>query len=64
MSIVLGVLSAVACVTTAAYMRGEWTRTLGVAGGLAITDGVVWLVIEHRRVLRIHSRWALERTDR
>lgn len=62
-SIVLGVLSVIACVTTAAYMRSEWTLTLGVTGGFAIIGGVAWLVIEHHRVLRIERVWKSEHSD-
>ena len=56
-SIVLGVLSIIACIATAAYMHGQWTLTLGVAGALAVVGGVAWLVLEHRRVVRIESLW-------
>jgi predicted phage tail protein len=63
-SIVLGVLSIIASITTAAYMTSDWTLTLGVTGAFAILGGVAWLVLEHRRVLRIESVWKADNSDR
>lgn len=56
-SIVLGVMSLVACVTAAAYQHPEWMLTAGVVGTLAITGGIAWLVVEHHRVLHLESQW-------
>ncbi|MGV0722306.1 protein UsfY [Mycolicibacterium elephantis] len=62
-SIVLGTTSLISCVAAAAYGRHEWIPTAGIVGLLAITGGIVWLVIEHRRVLRIERHWLATRSD-
>lgn len=60
LSIALGVVSLVACLAAAAYQRHDWVPTTGVVGLLAIVGGIAWLILEHRRVLRIESRWMAE----
>lgn len=60
LSIVFGTMSLVGGVVAAAYQRHEWIPTAGAVGVLAIIGGAAWLVIEHRRVLRIESRWESE----
>lgn len=64
LSIALGVLSLVACVAAAAYNHHEWILTTGVVGSMAIAGGSAWLILEHRRVSRIESRWLSEHPDR
>lgn len=59
-SILLGMMSLVACVAAAAYRRTQWIPTAGIVAVLAIAGGAAWLVIEHRRVLRIESHWQRE----
>ncbi|MEN4474775.1 protein UsfY [Mycolicibacterium cosmeticum] len=59
-SILLGVMSLVAGVAAAAYQRTQWVPTAGIVGVLAIAGGAAWLVIEHRRILRIESLWQRE----
>lgn len=56
-SIVLGAMAMVACVAGAAYMHTEWILAVAVVGAFAIMGGVAWLILEHRRVLRIESLW-------
>jgi hypothetical protein len=57
LSIALGMIALVGCVAAAAYGRHEWILTTATVGVLAIAGGVAWLVLEHRRVLRVESRW-------
>jgi uncharacterized membrane protein YcjF (UPF0283 family) len=57
-------MSLIGCVAAAAYQRHQWIPTAGVVGGLAIAGGAAWLVLEHRRVLRIESRWKSEHPDK
>lgn len=60
LSIALGVVSLIACVAAAAYRRHEWVPTAGIVGALAIAGGVSWLVLEHRRVIRLENLWVSE----
>ena len=64
LSIALGVISLIACVTAVAYKHREWVLTTGVVGGLAIAGGIAWLVLEHHRVLRIESQWLAQHSNR
>ncbi|WAC89281.1 protein UsfY [Mycobacterium sp. Aquia_213] len=57
MAIVLGVASLVGGVAAAAYRHQEWLLTLVTVGVSAIVAGLVWLKLEHRRVMKIESRW-------
>ncbi|MBS1696424.1 MAG: UsfY protein [Actinobacteria bacterium] len=63
LSIALGVLSLIACIAAAAYRQHEWVPTAGIVGVLAISGGIAWLVLEHRRVLRIENRWMAEHSS-
>lgn len=63
LSIALGVISLVGCVAAAAYNHHEWILTTGVVGAMAIAGGSAWLILEHRRVMRIESRWHQEHPD-
>lgn len=63
LSIALGVFSLIACVAAVAYQRHDWILTTGVVGVLAIAGGIAWLVLEHRRVLRIERLWLAEHSD-
>ncbi|MBS4727610.1 TRIC cation channel family protein [Mycobacterium sp. SM1] len=56
-SIALGAFSLVGCLAAAAYGHQEWIPTTAVVGVLAIGGGISWLILEHRRVLRIETRW-------
>lgn len=64
LSIILGVMSLIGCVAAAAYHHTEWVPTAGIVGALAITGGIAWLVLEHRRVLRIERLWLAGHSDR
>ncbi|MEM6106584.1 protein UsfY [Mycobacterium sp. 050272] len=57
MAIVLGVASLAGGVAAAAYGHQDWTLTMATVGVPAIVAGLVWLALEHRRVLKIESRW-------
>ncbi|BBY21863.1 protein UsfY [Mycobacterium stomatepiae] len=57
LAIVLGVASLVGGVAAAAYGHREWVLTLVGVGIPVIVGGLVWLALEHRRVLRMESRW-------
>ncbi|MCV7031924.1 protein UsfY [Mycobacterium sherrisii] len=56
-AIVLGVAALVGGVAAAAYRVQDWTLTLAVIGLPAIVAGLVWLALEHRRVMRIEKCW-------
>ena len=60
LSIALGVISLIGSVASAAYQRHEWVPTTAIVGGLAIAGGIVWLMVEHHRVLRIEQLWLAE----
>ena len=57
LSIALGVISLVSAVAAAAYGHHEWVLTLAVVGVLAIAGGLAWLVLEHRRIMKIEILW-------
>lgn len=57
LSIALGVISLVGGVAAAAYGHQEWVLTLAVVGVLAIAGGLAWLVLEHRRIMKIEILW-------
>ncbi|BAX92536.1 protein UsfY [Mycobacterium shigaense] len=57
MGIALGAASSVGGVAAAAYRHQDWMLTLVVIGVPAILGGLVWLVLEHRRVMKSESRW-------
>src|SRR5215217_1688973 len=63
LSIALGVMSLIGCVTSAAYRHHEWVLTTGIVGALAIAGGIAWLIVEHHRVLRIEERWQAEHPE-
>jgi len=56
-SVALGIISLVGSLAAAAYHHREWILTLGVVGIMAILGGSAWLILEHRRVMNIESRW-------
>ncbi|MGH3531617.1 MAG: protein UsfY [Mycobacterium sp.] len=55
--IVAGVIAVVGCL--AAFGTGHHSQgmTTGVLAVVAMTVGLVWLAIEHRRVRRLEERW-------
>lgn len=59
-SIVFGTLALVGGVAAAAHHNNEWVPTAGIVGLCTIAGGVAWLVLEHRRVVRIENRWRTE----
>ncbi|KQH80993.1 hypothetical protein AO501_05005 [Mycobacterium gordonae] len=56
-SIALGVMSLSAGTAAAAYKHYEWLLACGLVAVLAIAGGLAWLVVEHRRVMRIERDW-------
>jgi hypothetical protein len=62
-SIALGIISLVGCLAATAYHHHEWILTLGVVGIMAILGGSAWLILEHRRVMKIESRWQADHPD-
>lgn len=63
LSIVLGVISLMGSVASAAYQHHDWVLTTGIVGALAVAGGIAWLVVEHHRVLRIEQRWLAEHPE-
>ncbi|MGA5535513.1 protein UsfY [Mycolicibacterium nivoides] len=57
MSILLGAISLAGGVAAAAYGRPEWFLRSSLMGLLAISAGIAWLVVEHRRVVWIERHW-------
>jgi hypothetical protein len=64
LSIALGVISLVGCIASVAYNEREYTLMTGVVAVLAIVFGVLWIVLEQRRVRHMDSRWVAEHSDR
>jgi hypothetical protein len=60
LSIGLGVMSLVGSVASIAYQRHGWVLITAIVGVFAIAGGIAWLVVEHRRVLRIERLWHAE----
>ncbi|BBZ20267.1 protein UsfY [Mycolicibacterium gadium] len=63
LSIALGVISLAGCVASVAYNHREYTMTTGVVAVLAIVFGILWIVLEHRRVRHMDIRWLAEHSD-
>ncbi|CAM2852982.1 hypothetical protein BST27_06500 [Mycobacterium intermedium] len=63
LSIVLGLASWIGGVASAAYKHHEWVMTFGVVGLLAIAGGIAWLVLEHRRVMKVENLWLAADSD-
>lgn len=63
LSIALGVISLAGCVASVAYNHREYTMTTGVVAVLAIAFGILWIVLEHRRVRHMDIRWLAEHSD-
>jgi hypothetical protein len=64
LSIALGVGSLICCLASVAYERHEYTLMFAVVGVLGIVFGALWIVVEHRLVRRIESRWRAEHPGR
>ncbi|SBS78884.1 conserved hypothetical protein [uncultured Mycobacterium sp.] len=64
LSIALGVISLVFCIASVAYQHREYTLMTGVVAVLAISFGVLWIAVEHRRVRHMDIRWMAEHSDR
>ncbi|WP_025734931.1 hypothetical protein [Mycobacterium genavense] len=56
-ALVLGVAALVGGVAAAAYRVQDWTLTLVVVGVATIVAGLIWLVLKHRRAMRVERRW-------
>jgi uncharacterized membrane protein YqjE len=63
------ILVAVACfgvmatVAAAAYQRYEWLTTTVLITVLGAIAGVLWMVVEHRRVVLIEKQWHAANPD-
>lgn len=57
----LGVVGVVACLAAAAHQRTQLAIGTGIAAGLALACGAVWLYIEGRRIGRIEETRHAER---
>ena len=57
LSIVVGVIAVFRCLTAFARGHASLGVTTGVIAIVAVTFGLVWLTVEHRRVRRIENRW-------
>jgi hypothetical protein len=63
-SIALGVIAFVSCIASVAYNEREYTLMAGVIAVLAIGFGALWIVLEHRRVRQMESRWLAQHSGR
>lgn len=64
LSIAFGVISLVGCIASVAYNHREYTQTTGVVAVLAVGFGILWIVLEQRRVRRMDNLWLAEHSDR
>jgi hypothetical protein len=64
LSIALGLISLIGCVASLAYNQREYTLMTGVVAVLAMVFGALWIVIEHRHVRHMESRWIAEHPER
>lgn len=55
--VVLGLISVVGCLAAFGTGHGSEGMATGVAAFLAVSLGLVWLAVEHRRIRRIADRW-------
>lgn len=61
--IVAGVIAVVGCLAAFGTGHANEGLTTGVVAIVAISFGLVWLVVEHRRVRRLEDRWYDEHPD-
>ncbi len=54
--VVVGMLGVISGVATAAYGRYEWLPTTVLIAALGWVFGVIWLVVERRRVARVDAQ--------
>ena len=47
----------------AGYQHGEWLPTTVLVSVLGIVAGALWLVVEHRRVIRLDDQWRTAHPD-
>ena len=55
--LVVAMSGLISTVAAAAYRHYEWLPTTMLIAALGVTDGSLWLVVEHRRVTRIEAQW-------
>ena len=55
--VVVGVIAVVGCLAAFGTGHGSHGMTTGVVAIVAVTLGLVWVAVEHRRVRRIADRW-------
>lgn len=61
--VLLGVIATVGSLAAFGTGHGAQGMTTGVAAVLAVTLGLVWVAVEHRRVRRIAERWYDQHPD-
>ncbi len=50
-------LGMISLAVAAAYRHYEWITTTALIAVLGAVAGVLWIVVEHRRVIRIEQQW-------
>jgi uncharacterized membrane protein YcjF (UPF0283 family) len=50
-------LGMISSAVAAAYRHYEWLTTTALIAVLGAVAGVLWIVVEHRRVTRIEQQW-------
>lgn len=59
----VGTFGMMAAVAAAAYQRYEWLSTTVLIAVLGAIAGVLWMVVENRRVIVIEKHWHAEHPD-
>lgn len=53
----VSVLGMISLAAAAAYRHYEWLTTTALIAVLGAVAGALWIVVEHRRVVRIEQQW-------
>ena len=61
--IVVSVIAVFRCLVAFGTGHSNQGMTIGVIAIVALTFGLVWVMVEHRRVRRIEDRWYDEHPD-
>ncbi|MBO0863707.1 MAG: UsfY protein [Mycobacterium sp.] len=60
----VGMFGIIFTAAAAGYHHGEWLPTTGLVSVLGIVAGALWLVVEHRRVVRLDEQWRVAHPDK